>query len=901
MPTVTNAATADAPINNAISTNTAIATVNLATAALSKSATNENHIIVENTKSVLPKTDAHQKFYQQALYYYFQGNYAGALAILNQSEARLKAIEPIAQLFEAGLQVKVGLQEQARQNLQQLITKLASSDTELNYTLLTKASLNDSSSINAPLTSNEISENQSANQAFKINSQQLLVLALLSLAEQYIEQGEMIQAQQSLAKIQRISPRYYQQYQVLSQLAYWPKQPMLLPPTALNQVSDTSSANSTDEQGVKGYSTDFSSDIASSPYAELNNALRFIEEGKFEQAISLLNQLKSREWQSPDKSFFQLLFSNDDDSSTDDKEKALNKAQNKALNTTQAAIQSQAIVDYARLLLAHLYSQQEAYGKVYDELKTFPQQSNYIESALFLYAFSAQKIKQYTIALTLFNLLHQQYPYSTLGWQAGLLIAKQVTEQQGLAPGWQSYQNIESFYLNAIEELSLFEQSFEQSFAKTTDLLAFSLTKSSLNADVHNNNGLYHNDKALIEANFLNVAATYQPESIWLKQAMLEPSVNSLYQQLSQVNALLQHSQLLQSKSDEILNIIDLNTKRKARIAKSQQTSVQASKKYNTYETLKLQSDNLAVKLSSALNATNQSGVAFADETEQVWLSRLKQSKESLAFISQFSYSGEHSHEAAQQTNLNSQQRLNRLEGVLAWRLSQTFPERAWQHQQQLDALKHSLKQLEKIQTNVTNLMAESANEQGVSSLQAYVKRQQIADSKISPLVDDLTQLKAKITFKIREKVARFSQDRKALLAEYLLTTRKAMAAVLEQMSVNDNKIEKQLNSENAIKQGVSTESTESALETPVSKESIFQKQATPKSTSKKQAPQKQASKALTAKEQAINDKRAKLQAIKALREALKKKEPNSPDLINNEPSSKENNTTKQDTKGAVL
>lgn len=849
------------------------------TNAVTTTAISNNDSNDSKDNSVLIKTNVHEKFYQQALYYYFLGDYAGALAIINQSKSRLKSIKPIAQLFEAGLQVKIGLQEQARKNLQQLITKVASTDTELN-----DSSLNDTLSTNASLNSNETPENQSATQAFKINSQQLLVLALLSLAEQYIEQGEMIQAQQSLAKIQQISPRYYQQYQVLSQLAFWPKQPTLLPPMALNQASDTSSANSTTAQSIKGYSTDLSGILEQSPYIDLNNALRFIDEGKFEQAISLLNQLKSRQWQLSEKSFFQSLFSNDNVSATDEKEIALNKV--------QEDIQSQAIVDYARLLLAHLYSQQAAYGKVYDELKTFPQQSNYIESALFLYAFSAQKIKQYTIALTLFDLLHKQYPYSTLDWQAGLLIAKQVTEQRGLAPGWQSYQNIESFYLHTIEELSLFEQSFEQSFAETTDLLAFSTTKPSLNADVHNNNGVYHTDNTPIEANFLNVTATYQPESIWLKQAMLDQSLNSLYQQLTQVTSLLQYCQSLQSKSDEILDIIELNSNRKARIAIAQQAIVKASQKTNTYQTLNKQSEHLAVKLSKALNDPNKNREVFANAQEQEWLERLNKSKASLAYIV------EHKKIKDQQANIQNAQRLNRLERVLAWRLAQTFPERAWQHKQQLDSLEHSLKQLEKIQTKVTNLMAESLNERSSSSLQYYSKRQKIAAVKIKPLIDNLTQLKAKITFKIREKITHFTHDRKTLLAEHLLTTRKAMAAVLEQMSVNDNKIEKQLTPEEKIKQSVNSAPL---FETHFDKEAAVQKQTIKEQNTQSSTLKVQESKPLTTREQAIIDERAKRQAIKALREALEKKEPSSAESKSAEPSSKEDNTTKQDAKGAVL
>lgn len=792
--------------------------------------------ISDDDNNVLPKTDVHAKYYQQALYYYFQGNYSGALAIINQSKSRLNTLEPMAQLFEAGLQIKIGLQEEARQNLILLSAKQAKT-----Y---------------SPLEKDVIFDNQIAAKAYKVSSDQLLVIVLLSLADQYIQQNDLVLAQQTLAKISNVPTGYYQQYHVLSQLAYWPEQPDLLQPSILSNVSIVSGAKSSSNSKAQSKEYDV---LEPSPYIQLNNALRFIEAEAFEQAINVLERLKNRPLQEHEQSFFQSLFS-------EEKPLKLDKQQ-------EEEIQKQAIIDYARLLLAHLYTQQEAYEKVYGELKTFPQESNYTESALFLYAFSAQKIKQHTTALTLLTLLHEQYPHSALGWQASLLMAKQVTEQKGLAQGWKSYQNVESFYLNTIEQLNVFEQSFEQSFAESSDLLIFSTAKPSVK------DTRQQNVKALLEADFVTSVKAYEPQSIWLKQAILDPSLNSLYQQLTEVTALLQHSQLLQRKSDWIVNVIQLNTKRKTRIAASQQALAQQK----FYKNLLDKRENLASKLAKALNDPQHQGYVFANEEELAWLERLNQSKERLSTIfndSDFKYSDE----KEQATNNGYQQRLKRLNGVLVWRLTQAFPQRAWDHKQQLGELDHNLQQLGILQINVAQLLAESASEQGESSLEPFIKRQKIEEAKIEPLISKLETLKERISLKIREKVTYYSNTQRSILAQHVLTTRKAMASVLENMSVNDNKIEKQLNPEAEVnKQRVSTE--------PAIKTQTLNEQAVKESTIKVQVPNGQ-----TSKEQAIEVQRMKLKAIRALRKALGKKDPAS-----NENNIKNKSLAEQVNKGQIL
>ena len=363
-------------------------------------------INTENKKLNL-KTNLPQKYYQQALYYYFQGHYSDALNIISQSKSRLGYIEPSAQLFLAGLQIRIGLQEEARENLLQLSTNLP---------FLSQST---------PYIQSEVEDK------FTASYENLLVLALLSLAEQYIERDEITLAQKTLKQINKVPLRHYQKYHVLSQLAYWPLQPELIQPSMKISIQG-SEASSLHE------------DVKPSPYIELNNALRLIEMGKFEQGTLLLSAIKQGSWQASEKSFFQSVFSNDSQVS-------IEKERNEK-------IQNQAIIDYARLLQSHLYVQRGLYEKAFAELQYFPLESAYADPALFLYAYSALKIKDHASVFNLLSLLQKQSPNSTLSWQSHLLFAQLITEQRGLHQGLQAYQNVEAFFLSTIEKLKKFEK-----------------------------------------------------------------------------------------------------------------------------------------------------------------------------------------------------------------------------------------------------------------------------------------------------------------------------------------------------------------------------------------------------------------------------------------------------------
>lgn len=686
-----------------------------------------------NAHTISPiKTNLRAKFYQRALYYYFQRDYVGALNIISQSKLRLGSLDQTSRLFEAGLQIKIGLQEKAMKNLLSLINTRNEGDTK-----------NEDS--------NNSAEKQLSSSKYTIDTEQLLVLALLSLAEQFINQGQFIQAQQSLAKITKITSRHYQQYHVLSQLAYWPEKPTLLLPL-------------TTENSENNKGTNTNNIVEYSPYIQLNEALRFIENNDFEQAITLLEIIKDKQWQAPENSFFQTLFSTDKQLIGDQ---------------ADAKLQDQAINDYAQLLLANAYAQQEKYKKVYYELENFPQQSPYTESALFLFAFSAQQIKQHITALSLLTLLHEQYPYTTLGWQASLLMAKEITNQKGLMKGWEAYEAAEIFYLNKMKEL----RHFEKKYIDSSDLLSFSTKKSVLNEKTENSFIMP------IQTNLQLNGKAYSPESDWLQQAMFDVSLNSLYQQLVDVTELQRYSQTLKQKSNWIVQIINLNVKRKSRLSASQSAMAQQG----SYNKLLIKRDQLLSILSAALKDPQSKGGSFANEDEQVWLERLNKSKHSLNYII------EHS-DKDKLIRSNYQKRVNRIQRVISWQLIKEFPQRAWRHKQELALLNKSLKQVESLQTSVTLLLNESLEttgldkEQGNTYLTQFIERQIAENEKINPLINNLAKVKLTLSSHIRTKVTRYIKMQESLLAQHLLTTRKAMAAVLEKMSANDEKIEKQLN-----------------------------------------------------------------------------------------------------------
>ena len=636
--------------------------------------------------SKVPKSNLQDKHYRQALYYYFQDDHAQALSQIDKSKAKLQQLDSRSALFEAGLQLSAGLLQQAKKTL-------------INFEAQIKAEENTQDSAKKVKNATKASE--------------LRLISLLSLTEQYLKQGDMAQAKDTLSRIDAVLPVYYPQYHVLSQLAHWPDETRLLTNTA--------------EEGA----------YVSTPYILLNNALRLIENSKFERAIEQLEMIKASAWHDENHNFWQTLFL---DEAT---EQSLSKEHKMAL------LQSQGIQDYAQLLLAQIYISQERYSIAFNELKTFPEQSPYTESALFLFAFASQQVQQYDIAFNLLSLLYSQYPTSELGWQSAELMAEQVTNQQSLSQGVGAYQTIESFFLTQQQALNNFSQAFHQS----KNLLSFSQTNNQTSLDDNEKN------------------QTYFPESIWLQKALYDPELSHLYQGLIATDGLTVQLKGLLDKTTWLAEIISLNQQRKNNIVEAQLTRDHQG----IFKQLQRERDRLSRLLSTHI--TSEQGAAFANKDEQQWLDRIQRSNAAITVIGTKKNTSEY------------QARLARVNGVLSWQLSQQYPERAWQQTK-------SLQQIDKAIASVTvqqQQIAKIANTQ--DSLKANISKHAQSIKDVNDKLAAATKLRQAISVKIRQKVNHYIDEQNIMLAEHILSTRQGMAKVLERMAMVDKKLSLKLSS----------------------------------------------------------------------------------------------------------
>ncbi len=645
---------------------------------------NDQSIQHDESKVVI-KTDLQDKHYRQALYFYFQDDQSQALSQVEQSKAKLNELDSRSALFEAGLQLSAGLLQQAK-------TTLVNFDT-----LLT-------------------AEKQSGKRSKQsTKASELRLIALLSLSNQYLSHGDISQARDTLARIESVSSIYYQEYHVLNQLAYWPENNSLLMVKPATQTHK------------------------SSPYIQLNEALRLIEVSQYDLAINALKTIKITKWHQEEDNFWKRLFLYEASFSSRSDEKKM------------AVLQGQAIQDYAQLLLAQIYISQERYDLAFSELKAFPEQSPYAESALFLFAFASQQVEQYAIAFNLLNLLYKKYPYSQLSWQSAELMAKQVSEQQSLAQGVSAYQTVENFFLQRQQELEQFSVAFESS----TSLLDFSPSKP-LSSHHQLTQQSYHNPEKTFD---------YLPQSVWLQQALYDAELASLYQGLSSIDEQNKQLQALRDKTVWLAEIITLNQQRKKSIIAAQETRA----KQGVFAQLKDERDRLAELLDQQL--AYKQGSAFANEEESQWLDRIARSNSALTNIGD------------KKNTVEYKQRLARVKGVLSWQLTDHYPQRAWQHKKQLQQLDRAIAGVTSQQQHVENI----SNTQ--DSLEFSIKKHSQSRLQLKSLLTQLAQLREKISVKIREKVKRYIDEQSVVLAQHLLSTRQGMAKVLERMAREDKRL----------------------------------------------------------------------------------------------------------------
>jgi hypothetical protein len=634
---------------------------------------------------VVIKTDLQDKHYRQALYFYFQNDQSQALSQVEQSKAKLNKLDSRSTLFEAGLQLSAGLLQQAK-------TTLVNFDTQLTA---------------------EQQLGKRSEQSTKAS--ELRLIALLSLSNQYLSHGDISQARDTLARIESVSPTYYQEYHVLNQLAYWPGDNSLLMVKPAIQPHE------------------------SSPYIQLNEALRLIEVSQFDLAITALKIIKITKWHQEEDNFWKRLFLDEASFSSRSDEKKM------------AVLQGQAIQDYAQLLLAQIYISQERYDFAFSELKAFPEQSPYAESALFLFAFTSQQVEQYDIAFNLLNLLYNKYPYSQLSWQSAELMAQQVSEQRSLAQGVSAFETVENFFLQRQQELGQFSVAFDNS----TNLLNFSQSKQ-LSLPRQLTQQSHHN-----QVQTLN----YLPQSVWLQQALYDAELASLYQGLSSIDEQTEQLQALSDKAVWLAEIITLNQQRKTNIIAVQETRA----KHDVFAQLTGERDRLAELLDQQL--VNKQGLAFANEEESQWLDRIARSNTALTNIGD------------KKDTVEYKQRLARVKGVLSWQLTEQYPQRAWQHKKQLQQLDRAIAGVTSQQQHVVNI----ANTQG--SLELSIKKHNKSEQQLNSLLIQLAQLREKVSVKIRQKVKRYIDEQSVVLAEHLLSTRQGMANALERMAKADERL----------------------------------------------------------------------------------------------------------------
>jgi len=651
------------------------------------------------------------KLYRQALYFYFIGNYGEALKQISLNRRRFNSQSSQSRLFEAGLQVTVGLHHQATQSLYQLQKKQTGAD----YAAANVDKTQESNSSTSPA--------------------QLTLIALLELAEQQIQQGDNKTARQTLSQISQVSNSYSDQYKILNQLAYWPELP-------------TQSVVSPEENNDTAASNRQSSSVA---YIKLNRALLHMERGEFELAKPMLINIKNTFWQPPSKTFWQLLFTPfSSDNEADFSEKFIDEKN-----------QQQAVNDYAQLLLAQMYVKQERYEAAYYELKNFPQDSPYSESALFIFAFSAQKIKQNTLSFKLFNLMKDRFPYSNLGWQAALLLSTQVVEQMSLEEGMTSYQNAERLYQERLTGLA----HFHEFFVASEDLLTFSPDKVSVAVpETKFDTEISTETPMLFFAN-----KSYSTDSVWLQKALLDNELKADYQALIELDLIRVHLLAQQQKSQWLEDTLALNNKRKAKVFELQQQA-----HYRSIITeLNNKKDRIAKIVTEA--EAGQQGFAFANQAEEQWLVRIKESKQAIAFLDGNKNVDEY------------KKRVKRVEGVLNWQLNQELPERLWQHKKQLKEIDQLLADAEQ-QRNRFLALADSP-----SLLSGVGERISTSAADRQILLKDVATLRMMTSVKIQKNVQQFVNNQRNILEQHLLTSRHEMAAVLERMAKYDKRVERQL------------------------------------------------------------------------------------------------------------
>lgn len=637
-----------------------------------------------------------QKQYRQALYHYFNGDYGLALNQIGINKERYGFDNNQSKLFAAGLQVSLGLHQQAQTTLVEL-------------------------SRNVTEQTDKGSQSESGDSRSATTPTELRTVAILQLAQQQFDGGKPEQAKQLLTRLNNVSPAYQQQYQLLQQLLNWPL------PASTAEVDLTNA----DGEAVE----------LSQAYLQLNQALAEIEQQQFQRAEQRLIALQGNYFHWLQPGFWQRLFMPSD------------SYQDKA----SSDVQRQAVNDYATLVLAQLYIDQQRYQESADLLQGFPEQSPFSDKALYLFAYSASQLGQFDTATGLFFALQQRYPNTPLGWQAALLAPQQLADNQQYQQALAGYQQAEQLFVSQQQQLT----DFLAQISNSDDLL--SLLDNAQPAD--NNNGFADlADSPFIVSNLTpyRSQATIETSLPWLTEALKDGSLANQFQRLLELDQVEQALVTAEQRNQWLAQIIELNQQRKQRLlAQLQQPDQQGS-----YQQQLQQLTQQQLQISAAIKTAEQSnhGKLFADGTEQDWLNRIQRSEQSLASLT--------SHRNYQEYR----QRLERVRGVLHYRLSQSQPQRLWAHKQQLVALQQQLERSKQRLTKVEQLRTSSP-----VPINAH-QRQQRAQQQYQQLVTQTASVRQATEATIHTKIEQFVAAQQQSLLQLLLITRHQMAATIEQL-----------------------------------------------------------------------------------------------------------------------
>ena len=640
-----------------------------------------------------------EKFYRQALYFYFQNKPDKALRQLNINQEYFSETPVHESLFTAGLQISQGLHQDA----QVLLAKLS--------VTAESATASDDKSLKQ---SNDHNTRES-----KLKKEVLKVIVFLQLAEQKIAEQNLVEAENILGNISALPEHYQAQYYVMQQLIAWPNKPDI----------EKFKLNEKSKKQLNALLIKSNNDLDNTTaYILLNAAFREMNQQAFALAEEKLKRLQLFTWQEESGNFWQQLF--------------IEKASDNNSLTELKQLEQNGINQYAQLLLAQLYIEQGLFLQGYQQLEGFPKSTPFTEKALFLFGYSAFKLQKFNVAEVILSTLITHYPYANFTQQAWLLSAQQFTAQSQLNKALNRYLQIERYYKTKQQELAVFSKTL----AAEKDLLSF---YSSQNENKEGEKVSLSNDK--------------NSNDLWLNLSLNQTDIAILCQQLQSVEQISEQLQVQQNKSHWLSKTIELNATR--------QNTIRNEKK-NTHYQERL--TNLAEKKNQITTLLDKAkslddGESFADKTQKKLLTRIDKAQNALANIEE--------NPVSSRSTLEYQQRLSRVQGVLAWQLQQEFPSRYWQTRQSLNEFERIYNNTLEQHKQVNKLLSQQ------STLSQISNKHNLINHKITSSMRRAKQIKSQINSKLLTNISLFVENEHLKINEFLLFNQREMASVIEKLN----------------------------------------------------------------------------------------------------------------------